>query len=140
MIKLNASSYLNWLPLSDRKGMPDVSVYFKEHADSQGQYVYWNNQIILTNVEPDTIAHEYRHHIQHKMFGWDFKKTYKYAWHKLENKYSAEDAYTIYFSYNLEEFDAFRYELKFIPEKYSVLHDWNNIFKKLKAGYWKYAD
>ncbi len=62
---------INWLPLSDRKGLDQVKIVFEEPCGQfyGGYYEYDTKKIVVVHntdirYEASTIAHEYRHHIQ----------------------------------------------------------------------------
>jgi hypothetical protein len=65
------SSDISWLPLSDRKNIPQVKVVYEKYTN-QNYGGYYDTTKIVVVLHPDecnnaiasTIAHEFRHHTQ----------------------------------------------------------------------------
>ena len=111
------SSDTSWLPLSDRKNIPQVKVVYEEYCGQNYSGYYYFNTIVIAlhpgechNFVASTIAHEFRHHIQRVLNQHSVPAIP--VPEDIETNYNK--AIRRYFRYNISEMDALVYQNKII--------------------------
>lgn len=110
------SSSLNFIPLSNRKGIPTPKVVFVPYTGQNygGYYAYDNRLVIVERDEkrtPATIAHEFRHHEQLYRNQFSCRKGSK-TYHHLPYEQMIRN----YFRSQAHELDALLFERKIAPD------------------------
>lgn len=140
---------LNWLSSSykqmsppDVYVIPEISYYasglyynpkdfenhevflYKENGEELTSFkIGKNGTIVVADLEEgyvqNTIAHEFRHHIQFQKLGWIYNQE-ELGWEFVREQYEYWDAIRIYFSHNMFEYDALLYSNTKYPCDYTL--------------------
>jgi len=118
-------SYLNWLPLSDRKNITIPEIIIEEYSDQRygGCYCPGNefqSSLIVAVLRHEynekelvsRIAHEFRHHIQSELRQKRGTDQGKWARTLLNSQMKHEDMLRVYYRTQENELDALLYEHK----------------------------